>query len=101
MSFFIGVELGQVSDGTAVAVVESLTLPILRTEQTRRPPSDSLDRSGWPFASSGAGPESPRAPSPRFLEAPARPRQAGPAAKLLATVAARTSGDSFANRVLL
>ena len=33
MSFFIGVELGQVSDVTALAVVESLTLPFLRTEE--------------------------------------------------------------------
>jgi hypothetical protein len=35
MTFFIGVELGQVSDMTAVAVVESLTLPYLRTEKIR------------------------------------------------------------------
>jgi hypothetical protein len=35
MSFFIGVELGQVSDVTAIAVVESLTLPILRSEEVR------------------------------------------------------------------
>jgi hypothetical protein len=35
MSFFIGVELGQVSDVTAVSVVESRTLPILRSERTR------------------------------------------------------------------
>jgi len=33
MSFFIGVELGQVSDVTALAVVESLTLPYLRSEK--------------------------------------------------------------------
>jgi hypothetical protein len=33
MSFFLGVELGQVSDVTALAVVESLTLPHLRTEE--------------------------------------------------------------------
>ena len=36
MSFFLGVELGQVSDVTAIAVLESLTLPYLRTESTRR-----------------------------------------------------------------
>jgi hypothetical protein len=36
MSFFIGVELGQVSDVTAIAVVESLTLPFLRIEKIRR-----------------------------------------------------------------
>ena len=36
MSFVIGVELGQVSDVTAIAVVESLTLPFLRTEEIRR-----------------------------------------------------------------
>ncbi len=35
MTFFIGVELGQVSDVTAIAVVESLTLPFLRTEEIR------------------------------------------------------------------
>ena len=35
MSFFLGVELGQVSDVTAIAVVESLTLPILRSEEVR------------------------------------------------------------------
>lgn len=35
MSFFIGVELGQVSDVTAIAVVQSLTLPYLRTERIR------------------------------------------------------------------
>ena len=35
MSFVIGVELGQVSDVTAIAVVESLTLPFLRTEEIR------------------------------------------------------------------
>ena len=33
MSFFIGVELGQVSDVTAIAVVQSQTLPILRSEE--------------------------------------------------------------------
>src|ERR1035437_10022959 len=33
MTFFIGVELGQVSDVTALAVVESLTLPFLRSEE--------------------------------------------------------------------
>jgi hypothetical protein len=33
MTFFIGVELGQVSDVTAIAVVQSLTLKILRTEK--------------------------------------------------------------------
>ena len=36
MSYFIGVELGQVSDVTAIAVVESLTLPILRSEEVYR-----------------------------------------------------------------
>ena len=36
MSFVIGVELGQVSDVTAMAVVESLTLPFLRSEEIRR-----------------------------------------------------------------
>ena len=36
MTYFIGVELGQVSDVTAIAVVESLTLPCLRTERVRR-----------------------------------------------------------------
>jgi len=36
VSFVIGVELGQVSDVTAIAVVESLTLPYLRTESIRR-----------------------------------------------------------------
>lgn len=36
MSFVIGVELGQVSDVTAIAVVESLTLPYLRSEKIRR-----------------------------------------------------------------
>ena len=35
MSFVIGVELGQVSDVTAIAVVQSLTLPFLRTEEIR------------------------------------------------------------------
>jgi hypothetical protein len=35
LSFFIGVELGQVSDVTAIAVVQSLTLPFLRTEEIR------------------------------------------------------------------
>lgn len=35
MSFFLGVELGQVSDVTALAVVESLTLPFLRSENIR------------------------------------------------------------------
>jgi len=35
LSFVIGVELGQVSDVTAIAVVESLTLPFLRTEEIR------------------------------------------------------------------
>ena len=35
MSFFIGVELGQVSDVTAIAVVQSLTLPFLRSEEIR------------------------------------------------------------------
>lgn len=35
MSFFIGVELGQASDVTAIAVVESLTLKILRIERVR------------------------------------------------------------------
>ena len=35
MSFVIGVELGQVSDITAIAVVQSLTLPFLRSEKTR------------------------------------------------------------------
>ena len=33
MSFFIGVELGQVSDVTAIAVVDSQTLPLLRMEE--------------------------------------------------------------------
>jgi hypothetical protein len=33
MSFVIGVELGQVSDVTAIAVLESLTLPFLRSEE--------------------------------------------------------------------
>jgi len=37
VSFFIGVELGQVSDVTALAVVESLTLPLLRSEEIREP----------------------------------------------------------------
>jgi hypothetical protein len=36
LSFVIGVELGQVSDVTAIAVVQSLTLPFLRTEKVRR-----------------------------------------------------------------
>jgi hypothetical protein len=36
LSFVIGVELGQVSDVTAIAVVESLTLPFLRSEEIRR-----------------------------------------------------------------
>ena len=36
MTFFIGVELGQVSDVTAIAVVESLTLPIVRSEEVYR-----------------------------------------------------------------
>lgn len=36
MSFVIGVELGQVSDVTAIAVVEALTLPFLRSEEIRR-----------------------------------------------------------------
>ena len=35
MAYFIGVELGQVSDVTAVSVVESQTLPFLRSEKTR------------------------------------------------------------------
>lgn len=35
VSFFVGVELGQVSDVTAIAVLESLTLPYLRTEKIR------------------------------------------------------------------
>ena len=35
VSFVIGVELGQVSDVTAIAVVQSLTLPFLRTEEIR------------------------------------------------------------------
>jgi len=35
LTFFIGVELGQVSDVTAIAVVESLTLPFLRSEEIR------------------------------------------------------------------
>lgn len=35
MSFFLGVELGQVSDVTAIAVVESVTLKILRSERVR------------------------------------------------------------------
>ena len=35
MSFVIGVELGQVSDVMAIAVLESLTLPFLRSEETR------------------------------------------------------------------
>jgi hypothetical protein len=35
LSFVIGVELGQVSDVTAIAVVESLTLKFLRTETIR------------------------------------------------------------------
>jgi hypothetical protein len=35
MSFVVGVELGQVSDVTAIAVVESLTLPLLRSEEIR------------------------------------------------------------------
>jgi hypothetical protein len=35
VSFFLGVELGQVSVVTAVAVVESLTLPFLRSERIR------------------------------------------------------------------
>jgi len=33
VTFFVGVELGQVSDMTALAVVEALTLPILRSEK--------------------------------------------------------------------
>ena len=33
MSFVIGVELGQVSDVTAIAIVQSLTLPFLRSEE--------------------------------------------------------------------
>jgi hypothetical protein len=33
MTFFIGVELGQVSDVTAIAVVDSQTLPFLRSEE--------------------------------------------------------------------
>lgn len=33
MSFFLGVELGQVSDVTALAVVQSSTLPYLRSEK--------------------------------------------------------------------
>ena len=37
MSFFIGVELGQVSDVTAIAVVESLTLPLLRMDEEHSP----------------------------------------------------------------
>jgi len=36
MSFFIGVELGQVSEVTAIAVVQSQTLKILRTEEVYR-----------------------------------------------------------------
>jgi hypothetical protein len=36
MSFFVGVELGQASEVTAIAIVESLTLPILRSETIRR-----------------------------------------------------------------
>jgi hypothetical protein len=35
MSFFIGVELGQASEVTAAAIVQSLTLPILRSETIR------------------------------------------------------------------
>lgn len=35
MSFFVGVELGQVSDLTALAIVESLTLPHLRDEEVQ------------------------------------------------------------------
>jgi hypothetical protein len=35
VSFFIGVELGQVSDVTAIAVVQSLTLRFLRSEEIR------------------------------------------------------------------
>ena len=35
MSFFIGVELGQVSDVTAISVVQSQTLKVLRTEEAR------------------------------------------------------------------
>jgi hypothetical protein len=35
LSFVIGVELGQVSDVTAIAVVQSLTLKFLRTERVR------------------------------------------------------------------
>ena len=34
MKVFLGVELGQVSDVTAIAVVESRTFPILRSEKT-------------------------------------------------------------------
>jgi hypothetical protein len=36
VSFFIGVELGQVSDVTAIAVVESLTLTYLRTDRLQK-----------------------------------------------------------------
>lgn len=36
MSFFLGVELGQVSDMTALAVVESQTLQFLRTDKVRQ-----------------------------------------------------------------
>lgn len=35
MSFVIGVELGRISDVTAIAVVESSTLPFLRSEEER------------------------------------------------------------------